>query len=152
MGNDIRREALARQLAERMRRNPDEPVQLPSGEVLSLWKVVARTMDSIPAPVRTLLDAQGRSKGKTLRQRVASWFRRLRPSNGWIDPRDRLPPIADDGVLSETVLVKLVDKVEPAALLYGTPVGSHRWIFNKNRPTEYYRHVLDIDGWREMDK
>lgn len=150
--NDPRREALARQIAERMKRDPDERIELPSGENLPLWRVIAKTMDAIPAPIRTLMDMQGKKPHKTLYQRLATAFRRFKKSDGWIDPRDSLPERQGDGVLSHLVLVKVMDKVKPAVLLYGTPVGSHRWIMNKDRPDEHYVHVLDIDGWQEMKK
>ena len=152
MSNDMRREALARQIAERMHRSPDEQFTLPSGETMPLWKIVDRAMNAIPAPLRTLMDNQGRRKRDTPRAWLARMLRRLRRFDGWHDPRDRLPELSDNGVLSELVLVKHMDKIKPAVLLYGTPVGSHRWIIDKDKPTEHYIHLLDIDGWQEMGK
>lgn len=150
--SDYRREALARQLAKRMRRSPDEQITLPSGETLPLWMIVDKTMNALPAPLRAILDAQGEPKRRTLIQVLAGWLRGLRKSDGWINPRDQLPVFSDEGVLSELVLVKRMDKTQPAVLLSGTPIGSHRWIFNKDRADEYYAHVLDIDGWRTLEK
>lgn len=147
---DPRREALARQICERMKRDADERIELPSGENLPLWKIAARAADAIPASLRTMMDKQGQNKPKSLRQRLAMLFRRYRRADGWINPRDALPERQGEGVLSNLVLVKVMDKVKPAVLLYGTPIGSHRWILNKDRPDEYYAHVLDIDGWQEM--
>lgn len=149
---NLQREALARQIITRMRRNPDEMITLPSGETLPLWKIAGKAMDGLPAPVRALLDAQGKPKRRTLRQALARVLRRLRKNDGWIDPRDGLPAASEDGVLSELVLVKRMDETTTAVLLFGSPVGSHRWIFNKDRPDEHYVHVLDIDGWMEMRK
>lgn len=148
--SNLRRDALARQIAHRMRRDPNEMVTLTSGETLALWQIIARTMDSIPAPLRTLLDMQGRSKAKTLRQRLGGFLRRLRHSE-WTDPRDGLPAFEHDDVLSNPVLVKHMDKIKSAVLLCGSPVGSHRWILDKDLPTEHYLHVLDIDGWKELN-
>ena len=62
-----------------------------------------------------------------------------------------LPPFEDNGVLSNPVLVKHLDKIKVAVLLCGSPVGSHRWILDKDLPTERYIHVLDIDGWKEIE-
>lgn len=149
--NDVKRDMLAREIARRMRRDPNEEITLPSGETLPLWQIIGRTMDAIPAPLRTVLAMQGRSKGKSLRQRLAGMVRRLRPSDGWTDPRDGLPPFEDGGVLSNPVLVKHLDKIKVAVLLCGSPVGSHRWILDKDLPTERYIHVLDIDGWKEIE-
>jgi hypothetical protein len=150
---DTRKEALARQIIRRMHRDPDEVVPVPGGGELPLWKVAADAMERIPAPLRALLDAQGRSKPLTARQTLGRWLRRLRHDSVWTDPRDGLPPAVNEGgVLSDVVLVKRVDKIETAVLLYGTPIGSHRWILNKDQPDEHYLHVLDIDGWRELEE
>lgn len=149
---NIKREALARQIATRMRRSPDEQITLPSGETKPLWKIVDSVMEKLPASARTLLDAQGKPKRRTLRQLLARWYRRLFKRSEWVDPRDGLPEVSEDGVLSELVLVKRMDKTHIAVLLFGSPVGSNRWIIDKDKLTERYLHVLDIDGWQKLEK
>jgi hypothetical protein len=147
------REKLARTLVRISGNDPDQLVPLQPGELTPLWEIAARSLDKLPAAsLRTMLDRQARATGKEtlsvsgFRRAFLAFKQALR--GGWISPRDDLPPRSkdEDSALSEPVLVKHYGRVEEARLLYGTPVGSHRWIFG---PQEF-AHVLDIQGWKHI--
>lgn len=150
--NAAQQEALARQIIRRMHRDPDERVTV-DGESVPLWKIAWRVMDKMPVSARTALDAIGQRKRRPWRAVLTSWWVKITgQSDGWIDPAVNLPDRSEaDLALSEVVLIKREGKVQPAVLLFGSPVGSHRWIINMDQPNEYYVHVLDIYGWREIN-
>lgn len=148
------REKLARTLVKISGNDPDQLIRLPTGETTPLWAIAARSMDRLPmASLRTVLDARARKADKPglpMSRFLAGYltFKEFL-RGGWISPKDRLPPRRDeDSVLSEIVSVKRYGVVQDAQLLYGTPVGSHRWVFG---PQEF-AHVLDIQGWKYITK
>ena len=148
------REKLARALVKISKNDPDQLVLLSTGETTPLWEIAARAMDKLPkASLRTALDARARKtdgaglSASRLLQGYLSFKELIH--GGWISPKDRLPPRSnEDDVLSEVVSVKRHGTVREGQLLYGTPIGSHRWVFG----AQEFAHVLDIQGWKHIKK
>lgn len=150
------KEALARQIAKRMKRDADETVHV-NGVDIPLWRVIEMAMDRVRSPkLRNVLEMKGEHKPDSLKVRIERLFRKLfRRNSEWTHPADGLPPRAaeegEDSVVSIACLVKWSGGVHHANLLFGTPVGSHRWMVKIHDEINYV-HVLEIDGWMAIPK
>lgn len=147
------KEKLARQIIRIMGHDPDQEIHLPSGEVTVLWRVAVKAMSKLPlASLRTHLDSLRLGPSRARPPMLLKLHQQLH--RGWTKPKYMLPPRVFAGVTSEPVIVLLEDGSErPAELLYGTPVGSHRWVMLDTEEGEHeFRHVLDVAGWKYPTK